>query len=450
MLKVLAGLALAALLNHAALAACTNEPARAAFAEETRIRDCLRDVARGPRRSSAQGNADMELYTWGNGAKIAAMVRDRERFCATENARKQQWEEFDLYKLYPATGPKAQRSLARLSAQYPDLLTLLEAASGAPKPLKNQLQLVAIGKIYPSYLGNAFRVQPGGDADRLAALRRELAASQQGLNQMPSLNAQQRESLWSLEGRLIAFTMLDDKIFAERAGVKSSRPISSSAGLGVYFGADPLAYLEHLPPNGGGLVCRVPRQNVIVDLGNGQTKSALVSRKIVLGADQVGPISNPTGYNAFVRPAAFERAARGFIIRSITKTESMPVYADKCALPYDDPGVCRTITIATLSCSQFDRYMTELAARFAESQRYFASQSEFASNFARQIAQCVPSADSARIFDVYLQGLARAKAPRPLLDAISKDNTLWQALVRAAGYRSCNYSSRAGRIDCSR
>lgn len=332
-------------VSHDAYAKCIAGPAKTMAAEADRIGDCLGQVAVQPRgepdassKDRARLYSERLLYTWGPKVKIARMVEDP-YFCDYEFARQNEFEyrKYLSYELpeYFWGGSPGFGTMTEIDARY-------KAIRAAPKDFPDESADKLRGLSVQFALGPLHNV--GGSAKE----RRTL------LSQAATKHA---DSAFSLEkaqadGRFAAHNMANE-----------SRTSSIKGGFGVYFSADPFRFFT--PGDEGrefGLVCRTPKQPVMIDRSDQKTADTLVQYNITYRDSQI-TIDGSTLVPTIENPALMDRAARKRFILHLPMTltggmaERESVYVDKCSLPYDNPGVCQPISLESewLSCHDFKR-----------------------------------------------------------------------------------------------
>lgn len=311
-----------ALATQYALAVCPPAPDqlqpgdRAADEEVKRIQWCLDEHSR------KRDEGEQWLYTWGHRDKILRMrTMETSLFHYFENSRQRKAEEIAAVSYFKLSKSDIKIS-RRLDEELVDLKAVDRRAKDHPDE-KALLHAVAINKIYPDYLRDYHKTS----GDRLQSVTKELAKS--------DLDPVRKASL---EGELVAIRSAQDRS-------KTSFPFTTTGGLGVYFGTDPVEFVSHF--KGAGLRCRVPWGKRIVDVTHGSDQlEPLREAEIVLFHDtNVSQFFNPTLYNNLTRPLQFEHAATGFILR-ITSIKNLIAYVSKGAIDY--VSNCEEITLYDL------------------------------------------------------------------------------------------------------
>lgn len=324
----------------AACSALLGDPAamkpRQDFSREVqRIRRWVKACSRAP---TAQ---EQELFTWGHQEKIRRALRtDRLLFDAYETSRQRSFSQL-VFR-------------AALNKQEALRTQQLEQARNFKfdRRLHNLLTL-----------GSAYTTTSRGDPSRREALY--VAQIEMWL---PGFLDQSEWTLDALQQRWvqqhksaapggIALAQAQGQLTALGQWSPDSGGTAVSYGWGLYFGDNPIDFVEHLASDQhAGMVCHLPAKSKrwILELANPEVLDAMRQASIVLPTERRGIVIGPK--TEFVRPAAFERAARGHLVRAWNR---YPIYVDKALL--DFPRACQLITLENFPCAHWEARLSKPA-----------------------------------------------------------------------------------------
>ena len=319
-----------------ARAVCTNEPKKSLNDEVTRIKDCLKAHER------PHTNDEVLLYSWQHVNKTGDMTTlQQEPFCAKYTAQQQFTDELRVRRKHKDAHADTVKKAQALSGSHTNMLDLQaawdhEKTTVADKAKREALQdayvLAAYDKVYPGILIRWHETE-----DQLKhEIDQKLGAA--------SGNAKAR-----YEGEKLAF------LVAGASNSIAQYVSNQSVGNGVYMGSNPIEFLNHFEGDSDGIVCHIQGEK-IVDIDKAPSRKVLQDAKILL--HEVTPITNPSGYNQWVWPVAFEAAAQGHIFKWNNGKE---VYVSKCAVK---PAECRKVKIDDFGkCDHTEKLVAELEAK---------------------------------------------------------------------------------------
>ena len=302
--------------------------------EVQRIRRWVKACSRMP---TAQ---EQELFTWGYREKIQrALGTDRLLFDAYETSR--------------------QRSFSQL---------VFRAALNQQESQRTQQLEQARNFKYDRRLHNLLTLGSAYTTTREDPTRREALYAAQIEMWLPGFLDQAEWTLDALQQRWvqqhksaasggIALAQAQGQLTALGQWSPDSAGTAVSYGWGLYFGDNPIDFVEHLASEQhAGMVCRLPVKSKrwILELSNAEVLNAMRQAGIVLPAERRGIVIGPK--TEFVRPAAFERAARGHLVRAWNR---YPIYVDKALL--DFPQACQLITLENFPCAHWEARLSKPA-----------------------------------------------------------------------------------------
>jgi hypothetical protein len=238
----------------------------------------------------------------------------------------------------------------------------------------------------------------------------------------------------------------------EREGMKAAIKIpidgksnyASTFGMGVYLATNSKDAIGHFTGGYSGLVCDVPRDAKIVDLEDACVKSTLISANILMNEQDI-----ITGYNQFVSPVNFEKAAQGLIIRF--KSRSAPYLVDKGAINYQS---CRDLSMSDFQdCDTFSRLLNNRPASegssFVPIPGFLKANNNFRSEITDIIKSCISDCsteEGSEIFKGLLKNIFHRPSPADPHEGLSELYTQGiesdlQDILQQCG---CSLRSRSG------
>ena len=319
-----------------ARAACTNEPKKSLNDEVTRIKECLKAHER------PHTEAEVLLYSWQHVNKTGDMTKvGQPEFCAKYTAQQQFTDELRIRRKHKTTHADVIKRALELTGAHSSLLDLQaawdkEKTTIAEKPKKEAAEdaymMAGYDKIYPGIL-----------------LRWSQTEDQLKHDVETKLSTATGTAKARYEGDKLAF------LVAGGASTISQYVSNQSVGNGVYFGANPVEFLSHFEGDSDGIVCHIKGEK-IVDIDKPASRKVLSDAHILLAAPT--PITNPSSYNQWAWPVAFEAAAQGHLFKW---NNGKDVYVSKCAVK---PAECRPIKIDDFGkCDHTEKLVAELEAK---------------------------------------------------------------------------------------
>ncbi|MDM7950634.1 hypothetical protein [Hydrogenophaga sp.] len=350
--------------------------------EVQRIRRWVKACSRAP---TADEHA---LYTWGHPSKILrALQSGRLHFEAFETARQRSYSQLISRAALATDAVERTQQLERATDHQFDLR------------LHNLLQL-----------GEALHSTPRDEKARADALyAAQYEAWLPGFLQQARLSTDVLRSKWLADHQAAAPNSLQRAALAgQLAALGQWTPeatgTSVSYGWGIYFGINPLDFVEHLVSDQDmGMACRPPAQSrrLILELSNPPVREALIRANILLPALPPGVLLRQK--TEFVRPAAMERASRGHLVRAWNR---YPIYVDKAL--FDFSVSCEVLTLESFPCRHWQARLDPATASKRERlERYLQRQPvpavygdeppDWGTRLARKTEGCAVSTRIARV-----------------------------------------------------
>lgn len=288
------------------LSSIPQEPAQGMMYEVARINDAFDRCT----RTRARDKSENYLYTWGYKPKLQRMLStERFEFCGYDQARLQ-----TVIAVYLDQTQKSQRDdlmdeyLTQITRDYFSI------------PSESYYPIIR-GKI-PAELTKLF-AQQLRDCEGSLRCRAQVEGRLAGLDHFHYIKENKKH--WN----------------------------TATNGHGVYFGNDPLTFLEHKASDDDiGLVCDLSSTNLkITDLSHKATETALENRKIRIPADlDLIPKEirkravTARGVYPYYNLPAYEMAGHKRILRFHNRGN---IYLDKCAIEYR--ASCKIISVDNLN-----------------------------------------------------------------------------------------------------